>query len=369
MKKTKILLLLIIILLTGCYDKKELNKIAIVTATEINKTNDIYTVTVEIVNPKLPNDSSENSKPYVIYTGTGKTVQEAYRKIKLSSPRYLYPEHLEVLIINEEIAKKDITEVLDFYLRSPYIRGEFYILIGKDNNILNQKSDLISLSSTSIVNTLKTNNKYQGVANIITLNELASDSINPNKEIILPSIKKNKDTYELDGLAIFKNNKLIDYLTKEESITYNIIKNNTTNSILTYECEKNKYLTIELINSISKIKPQNNKINININMDTSINESNCNINLNDENNLKLIKNKLENYFNNRFNNDINNIRYKYNSDVFGFLDEIYKHDYKTYKKVSNNWYTYNYKTIDLNIKTDINIVGIGKLMEEINEKN
>ena len=369
MKKTKILLLLILPLLTGCYDKKELNKIAIVTATEINKIKDEYIVTVEIVNPKLPNESSENEKAFITYTGTGKTVSEAYRQIKLSSPRYLYPEHLEVLIINEDIAKKDITEILDFYLRNPSIRTEFYILISKDNNILDVSSPLIDLTSTSIVSTLETNNKYQGIANLITLNELASDSINPHKEIIIPSIEKDNDTYKLNTLAIFKNNKLIGYLTKDESLTYNIIKNNTTSSILTYECEKDKYLTIELINNISKIKPHNNKIDININLDISINESNCNIFLNNENNLNLIKNNLEIYLNNRFKTDINNIRNKYNSDVFGFLDEIYKHDYNTYTKVNNNWYDYTYKNININIKTKVNIIGIGKLLEGINEKN
>lgn len=370
MKKINIIFLLIVsLILTGCYDKKELNKIAIVTATEINKIDDKYIVTVEIANPQLPSNSQEKEKPYVIYTGTGKSVQEAYREIKLSTPKYLYPEHLEVLIINEDIAKKDITEVLDFYLRSPYIRTEFYILISQDKNIIDTSSDLISLTSTSIVSTMETNNRYLGVANLVTLNELASDSINPNKEIILPAIKKKNDNYELTGLAVFKDNKLLDYLNKDESITYNIIKNNTSSSILSYECEKDKYLTIELIKSKSIIKPKNNNIKINIDLDVSINESNCNIDLNNQDSINNIKNNLENELNNIFINDTNNIRNKYNSDVFGFLDEIYKHDYNTYKLVADTWYNDKYKNINIEIYTKVNILGKGKLMEGINEKD
>ena len=50
----KIILLSIIILLTGCYDQKELNTIAIMTATEINKIDDtIYNIVEENVNKFL----------------------------------------------------------------------------------------------------------------------------------------------------------------------------------------------------------------------------------------------------------------------------------------------------------------------------
>ncbi len=368
MKKIRIIVIILSLFLTGCYDKKELNKIAIVTATEINKINEEYKVSVQIVNPKLPEDSG-SERAYVNYTGYGVTIQQAYRDIKLSSPRYLYPEHLQVLIIDEDIAKNDITEILDFYLRSPSVRGEFYILISKDNDILDITTELVKLPSASIVNTIDTNNKYQGVANLITLNELASDSINPNKEIVVPSIEKNNDTYRLSGLAIFKDNKLIDYLTNDESITYNIIKNNTNSNILTYECNDNKYLTVELIKGSSIIKPKNNKIDIGVKLDVALNEYNCSGNLSKEEDIKKLKIELEKYLDKRFINDINNIRYKYNADVFGFLDEIYKHDYKTYINVYDKWDQYMYRDILINIKTEVNIIGKGKLMEGLNEED
>ena len=48
----KILPLLIIFLLTGCYDHKELNTIAIMTATEINKVDNEFVVKAQVVNPQ-----------------------------------------------------------------------------------------------------------------------------------------------------------------------------------------------------------------------------------------------------------------------------------------------------------------------------
>ena len=386
MKIKKIIPLLFIFILTGCYDNKELNNIAILTATEINKLDDNFIINVEVVNPQAPDKTTNVEAPFIIYTGTGRTIQEAYRQIKLSSSRYLYPEHLQILIINENIAKNDITEILDFYLRNPLVRSEFNILIGKNKDILSTTTPIDNISSSSILDTMKTNQKYLGTTNLVTLNELTIMSLNPNTEIILPSIKykekaKDSDTtkntedtkidskYELSGLAVFKDNKLKGYLTNEESISYNLIKNNIENSIITYECEKNKYLTIEIITSKSTIKIKDNKIKINLNVSSTINESSCNINLNNYQNIKKLEKDLSNYINNKLITDINNIRNKYNSDVFGFLDEIYKHDYKQYLNVKDNWYNQDYKNIDIDINSKINIISKGNIMEGYNEKN
>lgn len=386
MKIKKIIILLIIISLTGCYDNKELNNIAILTATEINKVDDNYIINAEVVNPQAPDKQTTKASPFIIYTGTGKTIQEAYRQIKLSSSRYLYPEHLQVLIINENLAKEDITEVLDFYLRDPTIRTEFNVLIGRDEDILSTTTPIEEISSSSINETIKTNNRFQGVTNLTTLNELTIMSLNPNVEIILPSIKlKNKkkesdteeninntkiDTmYELSGLAIFKNNKLLGYLDNNQSISYNIIKNQVKSSILTYECEKNKYLSTEIIGSKTKIAIKNNQININVDANTTINESNCNLKLNEAKNISSLEKDLSIYLKNNLENDINYIRDNYNSDVFGFLDEIYKHNYKEYLKIKDNWYDNIYKNYPINITTKISIVSKGNIMEGYNEKN
>ena len=381
----KIFLLLIIILLTGCYDHKELNTIAILTATEINKIDDEFIVNAQVVNPQSPDKTTIVQAPFIVYVGKGKTIQEAYRQIKLESSRYLYANHMQIIIINEKVAKEDITEIIDFYQRNPAFRTEFNVLIGKNDNILTITTPIDTTSSSSILETLETSNKYLGVNNIVTFNEFTNMVLNPNNEVILPSIEainydeegttikntetsKIKTTYKLDNLAVFKDNKLKGYLTKEESITFNMIKNNVKNTIITYECEKNKYMTLEVVTSKSKISIKNQEINIKLELTGNINESNCNIKLDNEKELKTLKKNLQTYLKENTQNDINNIRKKYNSDIFGFLDIIYKQDYNTYKKVKNNWEE-TFKNLKINVSTNIEITGKGNLLEGHNEKN
>lgn len=382
----KILLILTIFLLTGCYDHKELNTIAILTATEINKVDDEFVVSAQVVNPQSPDKTTNVQAPFIIYEGKGKTIQEAYRQIKLQSSRYLYANHMQIIIINEKIAKEDISQIIDFYQRNPAFRSEFNVLIGRNENILDITTPIDPVSSVSILESLETSNKYLGVSNLVTFNQFTSMYLNPNLEIALPSIeainytKESKTTentestkieslYKLDSLAIFKDNKLQGYMTKDESITYNILQNNTKNTIITYECEKNKYITIEAIKTEAKTSTKNSKIEIEVKISGNINESTCNINLNDTKEMKKLEKNIEKYLKSKIETDINSIRKTYNSDIFGFLDIIYKHDYDLYEKVKETWYKETYQNIKINIKTSINIVGKGNVLEGINEKN
>lgn len=382
----KILLIFLMLLLTGCYDKKELNEIGVMSATEINKIDNEFIVNVQVVNPQSPDKTTNVQAPFIMYTGKGRTIHEAYRDIKKQSSRFLYPNHMEILIINEKLAKEDVSQIIDFYLRIPDIRTEFNVLIGKDDDILNVTSPIDDISATSILNTMKTNNKYLGITNLITFNEFANMSINKNLEIILPSIKLTEKTeesektentesttikslYDLDTLAVFKDNKLEGYLTRTESIVYNVIKNKTKIVLINYECEKEKYITIEATDIKSNIDIKNNEINISMKMSGNINENMCNINLTKENEIKNLQKQLENYIKELSIESIDNIRKEYKTDVFGFLDIIYKTDYNMYKKIKNTWYDETYQNIKINIKPKITLIGKGNIWEGNNEKN
>ena len=385
MKKT-IFIILITFLLTGCYDHKELNTISILTASEINKNDDNFIVKAQIVNPQSPDKTTNAEAPYIIYTGIGKTIQEAYRQIKLQSARYIYASHLEIIIIDEELAKNDISEIIDFYLRTPASRAEFKVLIGKDNNILSVTTPIDEISASSIKKSLEATNNFLGITKLVTMSDFTEMTLNPNIEVILPSIKMDHNNpdgdnientksteintmYKLDNLAIFKDNKLLGYLNKDESLAYNMITNNIKNSIITYPCDKNKYMSLEIITSKSDIKIKDLKPNIDINLTTTINESACKLNISNEKELNKLTKEIESYLNKQILTNINNIRNNYNSDIFGFLDIIYKHDYNTYQKVKDNWYNNYFKELDIKVTSHIKITSKGNVLEDNNEKD
>ena len=386
MNKKILFLIIPLLLLTGCYDYKELNTISILSATEINKIDDKYVVSAQAVNPQAPDKTTTTQAPFIIYNGSGKTIQEAYRKITNETSKFLYSSHLQLLIINEKVAKENIKEIIDFYLKSPPIRTEFYILISKSDNVLDIITPINDISSSSIKETIENNVKYLGTTNTVTFNELTNMILDPNLEIVLPTIKLINDSkegekieniektkidtkYQLDGLAIFKDNKLQGYLNEEESKTYNILKNKINNTILTTKCDDNKYMTTEIIDSKSEINVKKNNIKIKIKLSGNLNEYHCNKPLDKTKTIKDIEKEFEKEVTNTLTSNINKIRKEYNSDIFGFLDKLYRTDYNKYKEIKNNWYKSTYQNIDISITSDISIISKGKVTGTIYEEN
>lgn len=386
MNKNILFLIIPLLLLTGCYDYKELNTISILSATEINKIDDKYVVSAQAVNPQAPDKTTTTQAPFIIYNGSGKTIQEAYRKITNETSKFLYSSHLQLLIINEKVAKENIKEIIDFYLKSPPIRTEFYILISKSDNVLDIITPINDISSSSIKETIENNVKYLGTTNTVTFNELTNMILDPNLEIVLPTIKLINDSkegekieniektkidtkYQLDGLAIFKDNKLQGYLNEEESKTYNILKNKINNTILTTKCDDNKYMTTEIIDSKSEINVKKNNIKIKIKLSGNLNEYHCNKPLDKTKTIKDIEKEFEKEVTNTLTSNINKIRKEYNSDIFGFLDKLYRTDYNKYKEIKNNWYKSTYQNIDISITSEVSIISKGKVTGTIYEEN
>ena len=386
--KKLIFLIPIIFLLTGCYNYRELNDLAIISGVSISKNNNTYNITVEVINPKKEQDTSSGKEPdYVIYEGYGKSMQEAFRNIVKESPQKLYGAQIDILIIDEETAKEGLDEILDFFARDPEVRSEFYVVISKNDEALKIISPLVNLSSKNIVNSLKSTNKYMGISNLVTYHELLSNFINPYIEIALPSIEmignekigeSNKNIESttsqannfISNMTIFKDNKMLDYLTKEESIGYNIIKGNTKTVLIRNEYDNNEFIINEIIESSTEIKPniEKKEIIINIKGTASISEVNKKINLESDKEIKNIEKDLNKEVEELINKTIKNINNKYNSDIYGFREIFYKENPKEYKKLVKEYKDDLLNNISYKINSNIELIEKGNLNGGIYDK-
>ena len=105
------MLIIFVLLFCGCYNYRELNTLGITSAIGVDKEGENYKVTVQIVNTqKVGSDTNSvgNQTKFLTFSSTGKTVQEAVRNIISESPRRLYINHVELLIIGEELVKMQL---------------------------------------------------------------------------------------------------------------------------------------------------------------------------------------------------------------------------------------------------------------------
>lgn len=363
----------LILLLTGCYNYREINELAIVSGISIAKEGNDIKLTTEVINPKKEQDASSGEEPeFITYTKKAKSIQEAIRKMIQESPRKMYGAHIEILIIDEKIAKKDLMDILDFFARDPEIRSEFKVLIGKSDDILKITTPLEKISSQNIRDSLENNSKYLGYANVVTYHELISNVLNPNKELVLPviSLKGNQKEGEekenisdttseakpdLSGMAIFKNNQLKGYLTEKEELTYNMLTNEAKNFFIRTDNKDNQYVVHEIIRFSSKMEfnKKTKEIEITLKGNSAIADVNEKIDLENLNEVSKLEKELNKELKKTVEDSIQDIKNKYNSDIFGFRDLIYKTDPKYYKAIKKDWYKGIFQNIKVNVKVEV----------------
>ena len=92
----KYLFIPILFILTGCYNYRDLNDLAIVSGISIGRDNNNFKVSVEVVNPSLNQDEEAG---FLIYQSSANSIEEAINNISLKAPKQLYLAHLNILII------------------------------------------------------------------------------------------------------------------------------------------------------------------------------------------------------------------------------------------------------------------------------
>lgn len=390
MKKIKYLsLLLIIPLLSGCYNYRELNELAINTALSIDYSNNNFNVIVEVINPTKQQDAaSANNSPFVNYYSSAPTLQEAFRNIVLDSPRQLYAAQLEMIILSEEAATNHMSEILEFFSREPESRTEVSFIIAKGDESLKSitiQTLLTSFSSSNVKQSLDIQQKVLGLTPVYTLNELLNMYLDPTLEINLPSIivygnpeegdkKENITTSspkvltKVGTTAIFKGKDFLGYLTAEESKVHSIITGSTKESIITLNYKDN-YSVFELYKIKSDISPdiKGNKITLNISGKTRIKEFHSNTNITESKEIDNINKELNKHIENVIKENFNSMREKYNTDIFSFRQSFYREDPKYYNiHYKDTWYESIFPNLTLEVKSNIKLYEKGNTLGGLN---
>lgn len=390
--KIKFLFILFLsFLCSGCWNYNELNELAIVTGMGIDKAEDGITVSLMISNSQSTQGSTrEGEAQTTVFSGTGKNITEALEEIDIQNPRNLYLGHLSVVVIDEEIAKEDISIITDALLRNPETAKKYYLILARDNkaeDILKSLSPLEFFPSQNISLNIQNSSKSQGIISDTKLSEfvitlldegisatMPSISIkgNSNKIDNLDDLKETKPnaTLETRSIGIFKGFKLVAWTSKQESQGINIINNTVDRLYVTNQFEDDKQVVV-LIDSVkTKVNISNDeqlKVTLKTQTGGSIVETNTDFNLKDTKIIEKINQKTEKNIKEMIEKAIT-ISQKNKSDIFGFGNMLYKKDYKYWNKVKSEWHDTYYPNLKIDIDVDVNLRSKGSLENTLKEE-
>lgn len=234
MKNKVLFLIVVMFVLHGMKNARQINDLAIVSSIgiDINDKGE-YIVTSQILNPKKENNSgsgsasSKGSSDIVVYSSTSTSIQNAIRNIVEESPRRLYLAHMELLLISEAVAKQeDILDTLDYFIRDNEGSNNFMLVITKDTTpqkVMEILTPLETNPSKNIKDSIVATNKYKGISTDRTLSENIAMFLKKGQGAVLTSIEIDYDDTSL------KNEESLEEDTKKEKNSDDNIKTNGDN--------------------------------------------------------------------------------------------------------------------------------------------
>lgn len=329
MKKI-ILLISFILILSGCYDYKELNDMSIVSGIGIDFIDDEYIVSLEIT--KSSKDGSSTEIETNVVTGNDSNISNAFNKAMNMTDKEVYLEHVELLIISTELAEYGISDVFDYIVRDTTINSNYFVVVGDNpKELLSTTIENKSMSQV-IVDTVS---YTQGDTSIDDLDIMASKFITNKEDIALPYVSSDDNSINYSDIIYFNGDKMVGKINNK---MYSFLVLDTKDILFTRNNN-----TIKIYNKKISMEVKDNIIEVNIKVDGQISKINKDVNLKDEDSYskleKLMNKEIEEetilFIDTILDND---------SDLLGFKN-IY---YKKYKKNINS---FKYK---VNVSTTIN---------------
>lgn len=357
MKKILVSILLIFITfnLSACTDYHEIERSSPILSMGIDKEKDKYKISVEILN--MNDFAGEISvKPQIISTD-GETIDEAIEKIKNMSSEELYFSYLEVIILNEDMAKEGIDDVLDIILRNNEFRLSINLLVTKDDaqKILKSKSNLQPIHGVEIANTLKENENNTSIVVVTPIYKIINMMSLKGVEICLPSVKiqedKEESAYAIENIAVFEDDKLKGYVDHDISKYYSFATDNAKKS--TISVSNDDFLVGGIVDkSKTDIELVDNTLYVNLETSISINEFNSK--KDNSFNSKTIKKEFKNKLEKNIKKLITTVQKEYSLDIFGYGLKINKFNQNDFKPYENNW-NEHFKNLNVKVNADISL--------------
>ncbi|MFE5321738.1 Ger(x)C family spore germination protein [Paenibacillus sp. NPDC056579] len=371
--------------LSGCWDRHELNDLAIAVGIgfDEDKGNQVR-VTVQLVNPgevASKRGGATYATPVTTLSISEATTLEALKSLTTISPRKISPSHLRVLVIGEALARKGIQTVLDGISRNHEFRSDFYLIVAKGTDakqVLSILTSLEKIPANKLFQSLAMSEKTWAPTVTMQLDMLSSDLSNSSKDTVLTGIqvrgdqatgstKKNVSRSEpyarlkYSGLALFKGDKLVDWMSEEESKGYNYIMDKVHTTAGHVECPQGGTVGRDVVRTKAKIKGKviNGvpKITVDLFLEEDISESTCSIDLTKPEILEQLERDGEKKLREIMTAAIRKAQ-KNKADIFGFGNAIEDTDPKAWLRLKPDWDQY-FADLDVTVRPTLEIRRLG----------
>jgi spore germination protein KC len=386
--------LALVLLLTGCWNRRELNALSVVLAMGIDKVGEQYVVTLQIVDPtQMSQNRVAERSPVVTFTQRSATIFEALRRVTTKASRRMYVAHLRLLVFNEKAAREGINDIVDFVARDHEFRPDFYIAIAKGStaqDLLELTTPTEVLPAMELYKSLKVSQRAwapTAAVNIIDfLQKITKTGVEPvltgvtitgniqkGKSLANVSRPKSFAEFKYVGIGVMKDDRLIGWLDENESKAFNYITNNIRSTVGIIDCPRSDgKFNVEVIESKVKIVPSVRSGEpyalVKTSIEANVSEIGCNVDLTKEAELLKLQAAASDRLKEILLDSIAKVQRQYGADIFGFGEAFHRKYPSHWHRWRTEW-DQHFKTMQVEVSMDYKLRKIGKIINPFDNVN
>jgi spore germination protein KC len=369
------------LLLTGCWDRTEVNDLAIITAAGIEKKNDkTIELSVQVFVPRSQGGAQQMSGgggggassvgQTFVRSAQGTTIADAMSNLQEKFSRRIFWGHDEVFIVGQKLAKEGIRSSMDFMMRHPQVREGAYVLISKDDpkQVLRLSPSLERSSSEVLREMAKSKIVLQ-----VTLKDLMQRMQGESEAVGLPWIEslppgpgrtKNQNDPYLVGTAVFKKDKMVGRIDDRSTRGVLWLRDEIKTAVITVTPKEAKgFISMKLLRANTQLIPkiENGKWTVTVKVDTEddIIQNGTTLDLNNLNLLKSLEHDLEANVEVRAQQALDQVQKNLHADIFDFARAFNRKYPKVWHQEKDRWDEI-FPEVEVNFEVKANIRRPGK---------
>ncbi|MDR6226204.1 Ger(x)C family spore germination protein [Desmospora profundinema] len=234
-----LILVIAVTLLTGCWDRREINELAFVMGLGIDQVKvdekTRFRVTHQILeqqnqpqDPQGGGGGGGGARTFENIASQSDTMLQASREVATLWNRTPFFQYVRVVVISDAIARTvPLDELLNLYVRSPEVRRSVKVFItrGEAKAVLEGGRKQEEVPSIALDEMIEENRKKSLSLGVEPALGEAVKAMNQKRDFVLPRVNIHRGTHQMEGGAVIdgETKKQVGWLNREEMDGYGLL--------------------------------------------------------------------------------------------------------------------------------------------------
>lgn len=364
--------------LCSCWDKVELDDLAIVLGVGIDKAEspDDINLTIQIEKSSGTDTSSssygssdgENSK-FINLTESGTNVSTTMDEFAHMISREIYLAHNQLIVFGNDLAKEGIRDQMDYFLRNYQGRLNVNICVakGRAEDIFEVSSDLDQIPSVKVSDLIENQNAALAVVDL-NVADLMMALSSSSKSMVAPYLEivneEGQEHLSISDCAVFKGDKVVGELDPTETRGYLWVQNKVTNGKYIVNV-LDEQVTLSTVKVESKVNPVINKegcvsVKITVKEQCIMESQTGSVDLNTQDHIELLQKAAAKVIKGEIQQTLDKSM-QLGTDIYGFGDMLKQKYPHKWKAIEESWDDL-YQNIDVQVDVTAEVRGEGRLI-------